>query len=189
MVFVGVRKEHRPDAPLAQVREVREHEIDPQMLVAGERKTGVDDHQLVAELVHREVLPDLSEAATVGMEEGARTIVGIQRLVATMDKVVVTKNLRSGGELNDLAGETVALCQQAGLLYWQHVIALHAAIRDSQLVPRPSFWQLSTTRNALARGEHVQLVCHEDVLVFRKPDTAVAATTRRRQQNKTRRAA
>ncbi|MBE7325987.1 enoyl-CoA hydratase/isomerase family protein [Nocardioides sp. Y6] len=43
---------------------------------------------------------DLSEAASVGMEEGARTIVGIQRLVATMDKVVVTKNLgavRAGG--------------------------------------------------------------------------------------------
>lgn len=43
---------------------------------------------------------DLSEAATVGMEEGARTIVRIQRLVATMDKVVVTKNLgavRAGG--------------------------------------------------------------------------------------------
>lgn len=103
--------------------------------------------------------------------------------------VVVTKNLRSGGELHDLAGETVALCQQTGLLYWQHVIALHAAIRDSQLVPRPSFWQLSTTRKALARGERVQLGCHEDVLVFRKPDTAVAATTRRRQPNKTRRAA
>jgi hypothetical protein len=57
------------------------------------------------------------------------------------------------------------------------------------LVPRPSFWQLSTTRKALARGERVQLVCHEDVLVFRKPDTAVAATTRRTQANKTRRAA
>ena len=43
---------------------------------------------------------DLSEAATVGMEEGARTIIGIQRLVATMDKVVVTKNVgavRAGG--------------------------------------------------------------------------------------------
>lgn len=43
---------------------------------------------------------DLSEAATVGMEEGARTIVGIQRLVAAMDKVVITKNLgavRAGG--------------------------------------------------------------------------------------------
>ena len=103
--------------------------------------------------------------------------------------VVVTKNLRSGGALHNLAGDTVALCQQAGLLYWQHVIALHAAIRDSELVPRPSFWQLSTTRKALARGERVQLVCHEDVLAFRKPDTAVAAPTRRAQPNKTRRAA
>ncbi len=88
--------------------------------------------------------------------------------------VVVTKNLRADGALYDLAGTTVDLCQQTGLLYWQHVIALHAAIRDSELVPRPSFWQLSTTRNALARGERIHLVCHEDVLVFRKPDVATA---------------
>jgi len=88
--------------------------------------------------------------------------------------VVVTKNLRSGGALHDLAGDTVDFCQAAGLLYWQHVIALHAAIRGSELVARPSFWQLSTTRKALARGERIHLVCHEDVLVFRKPDVAAA---------------
>ena len=92
--------------------------------------------------------------------------------------VVVTKNLRAGGALHDLAGTTVDLCQQTGLLYWQHVIALHAAIRDDQLVPRPSFWQLSTTRKALARGERIHLVCHEDVLVFRKADTAAPASAR-----------
>ena len=98
--------------------------------------------------------------------------------------VVVTKNLRAGGELHDLAGDTVELCQQAGLLYWQHVIALHAAIRDSELVPRPSFWQLSTTRRALARGERLHLVCHEDVLVFRKPDAASNAAAPRRSQRR-----
>ena len=49
------------------------------------------------------------------------------------------------------------------------MIALHAAIRDDELVPRPSFWQLSPTRKALARGERIHLVCHEDVLVFPKP--------------------
>jgi modification methylase len=104
--------------------------------------------------------------------------------------VVVTKNLRSGGAMHNLAGDTVDLCQHAGLLYWQHVIALHAAIRDSELVPRPSFWQLSTTRKALARGERLHLVCHEDVLVFRKPDTAAAAARREpAKPNKTRRAA
>ena len=99
--------------------------------------------------------------------------------------IVVTKNLRSGGALLDLAGTTVELCQTVGLSYWQHVIALHAAIRDDRLAPRPSFWQLSTIRNALARGERVHLVCHEDVLVLRKPDPAapsagVTAGARRR---------
>jgi modification methylase len=92
--------------------------------------------------------------------------------------VAVTKNLRAGRALYDLAGTTVDLCQQTGLLYWQHVIALHAAIRDDQLVPRPSFWQLSTTRKALARGERIHLVCHEDVLVFRKADAAALKSAR-----------
>ncbi len=95
--------------------------------------------------------------------------------------VVVTKNLRAGGALHDLASTTVELCQQTGLLYWQHVIALHAAIRGSELVPRPSFWQLSTTRKALARGERIHLVCHEDVLVFRKADAAALASSRPKQ--------
>jgi tRNA1(Val) A37 N6-methylase TrmN6 len=99
--------------------------------------------------------------------------------------VVVTKNLRAGGAMHDLAGATADLCQATGLLYWQHVIALHAAIRDGGLAARPSFWQLSTTRKALAGGERIHLVCHEDVLVFRKPDPAeqaggVAAAARRR---------
>ncbi|MDE3070675.1 MAG: site-specific DNA-methyltransferase, partial [Acidobacteriota bacterium] len=83
--------------------------------------------------------------------------------------VVVTKNLRAGGELYDLAGDTIRLCRRAGLRYWQQVIALHAAIRDSALVPRPSFWQLSTIRKANACRERLHLPCHEDVLVFRKP--------------------
>jgi modification methylase len=100
--------------------------------------------------------------------------------------VVVTKNLRAGGAMHDLAGDTVDLCQATGLLYWQHVIALHAAIREGELAPRPSFWQLSTIRKALARGERLHLVCHEDVLVFRKPDVAAA---RRSEDTAMRRAA
>jgi hypothetical protein len=63
------------------------------------------------------------------------------------------------------------------------VIALHAAVRDDRLAARPSFWQLSTIRKALARGERIHLVCHEDVLVFRKPEAAErpnAASARRR---------
>jgi tRNA G10 N-methylase Trm11 len=82
--------------------------------------------------------------------------------------VIVTKNLRSHGRLRNLAGDTVALCQHAGLEYWQHVIALLAGIRDSELRARPSLWQLLHTRSALQNSERTQLVCHEDVLVLRR---------------------
>ena len=82
--------------------------------------------------------------------------------------VIVTKNLRTHGQLRNLAGDTVALCQHAGLDYWQHVIALLASVHESGLRARPSLWQLLHARNALRSGERLQLVCHEDVLVFRR---------------------
>jgi modification methylase len=89
--------------------------------------------------------------------------------------VTVTKNTRRLGRLNDLAARTVRLAEQAGLGYLQHLIALHAAVRDSELVARPSFWQLTQTRRARARGEPCHLVVHEDVLVFTKPLTSVGS--------------
>jgi hypothetical protein len=85
--------------------------------------------------------------------------------------VTVTKNHRQRGRLVDLAATTVTLACAAGLEYLQHVIALHAAIRDGALHARPSFWQLTHTRQARARGDPVQLVIHEDVLVFRRHST------------------
>ncbi|HET7069789.1 MAG TPA: enoyl-CoA hydratase-related protein [Nocardioides sp.] len=54
---------------------------------------------------------DLSEATTVGMEEGARRIVALQRLVATMDKPVVTRiegAVRAGG-IGIVAASDVAI--------------------------------------------------------------------------------
>ena len=66
---------------------------------------------------------------------------------------------------------TVQLAEQAGLEYLQHILALHAALRHGGLVARPSFWQLTQTCKARARGEPAHLVVHEDVLVFLKPST------------------
>ena len=80
--------------------------------------------------------------------------------------VTVTKNMRRAGRLVDLAALTVELAQAAGFSYLGHVVALHAAVRDSDLVARPSFWQLTQTRKARARGEPAHLPVHEDVLVF-----------------------
>ena len=83
--------------------------------------------------------------------------------------VTVTRNLRRQGRVFDLAGETVRLAEQAGYQYLQHVIALLAAVRDSSLHARPSFWQLTQTRRARQRGQPASLLVHEDVLVFQKP--------------------
>jgi modification methylase len=80
--------------------------------------------------------------------------------------VVVTKNSRRKGRMLDLAGLTVALATAAGFSYLGHVIALHAAIRDGDLAPRPSYWQATQIRHARQRGEPAHLVAHEDVTSF-----------------------
>lgn len=90
--------------------------------------------------------------------------------------VCVTKDMRSGGggALRNLSGETIALCEDAGLIYWQRVISLLATVRDSELVMRPSFWQTLHARRRREKGDRTQVVAHEDVLVFRKPQQAAA---------------
>jgi modification methylase len=99
--------------------------------------------------------------------------------------VCVTKDMRSGGggALRNPSGETIALCEDAGLLYWQRVISLPATVRDSELVLRPSFWHMLHARRRREKGDRTQVVAHEDVLVFRKPQQtatkARAATTRK----------
>jgi DNA modification methylase len=114
----------------------------------------------------------------------------IYRACATVLKpggfmVCVTKDMRSagGGALRNLSCETIALCQDAGLLYWQRVIGLLATVGDRELIMRPSFWQTLHARRRLAKGDRTQVVAHEDVLVFRKPLATVpkasAAATRR----------
>ena len=80
--------------------------------------------------------------------------------------VVVTKNTRRKGRMLDLAGLTVALATGARFSYLGHVVALHAAIRDGDLAPRPSYWQATQLRHARQRGEPAHLVAHEDVTSF-----------------------
>lgn len=88
--------------------------------------------------------------------------------------VLVTKDMRSKGALRNLSGQTINLCEDAGLQYWQRIIGLLATIRDNEIVMRPSFWQTLHARQARERGEQTHVVAHEDILVFRKPDTPSA---------------
>jgi modification methylase len=83
--------------------------------------------------------------------------------------VLVTKDMRSGGTLHNLSGDTITLCENLGLNYWQRIIGMLATVRDSEIVMRPSFWQTLHARRMRARGERAHVVAHEDVLVFRKP--------------------
>ena len=64
VVLVRVR-EHDARAPsrVAEVREVGQHEVDAEVLVAREREPGVDDDRSPARLVDGHVLADLAEAA------------------------------------------------------------------------------------------------------------------------------
>ncbi|MGH9081770.1 MAG: DNA methyltransferase [Acidimicrobiales bacterium] len=87
--------------------------------------------------------------------------------------VTVTKHTRRGGRTLDLAGLTSRLARGVGFAYLGHVVALHAAVRDGELVARPSFWQTTQVRKARSRGERAHLVVHEDCLAFRRPERSV----------------
>ena len=82
--------------------------------------------------------------------------------------VTVTKHTRRQRRTLDLAALTGRLAAAQGFTYLAHVVALHAAVRDGELVGRPSFWQTTQIRKARARGEPAHVLVHEDVLAFRK---------------------
>jgi enoyl-CoA hydratase/carnithine racemase len=74
---------------------------------------------------------DLSEATTVGMEEGAKRIVALQRLIATLDKPVVTRiegAVRAGG-IGIVAASDIAIsAEDATFALTEVKLGLAAAI-------------------------------------------------------------
>ena len=65
VIFVPVREDQRADVcgAFAEIGEVRQDEIDAQMLVSRKRQAGVDDDEGAVTLVDGQVLADLSQAA------------------------------------------------------------------------------------------------------------------------------
>jgi modification methylase len=131
-------------------------------------------------LCRRDTLNYSPDHANLGHARGDRYLAELARVYAGCFAVLrpggllvtVTKNLRRQGRVLDLATVTVELATQAGFQYLQHVVALLAAVRDGRLHARPSFWQLTQTRKARARGEPAHLVVHEAVLVFVRPPSS-----------------
>ena len=63
VVLVAVREHDRAYALVLEVGDVGQEQVDAEVLVARERKPGVDDDDLPRRLVDGHVLPDLAEAA------------------------------------------------------------------------------------------------------------------------------
>ncbi|MFC7306776.1 TRM11 family SAM-dependent methyltransferase [Streptomyces monticola] len=82
--------------------------------------------------------------------------------------VVTTRPWRERGELIDLPSAALAAGEAAGLIPTERNVALLAGIRDSRLIPRPSFFQMKNVRDARRQGTPLHLIAHEDVLVFTK---------------------
>jgi modification methylase len=98
----------------------------------------------------------------------AEIFAGCQRLLAPGGLLVVTaRPYRRGGELVDLPGQLEQLAHETGLELHDRLVALLCRLRGTELVPRPSFFQMQQQRaGAIPR---MLLIAHEDVLVFRKP--------------------
>jgi hypothetical protein len=82
--------------------------------------------------------------------------------------------------LIDLPAQIVRLAGGAGLTLAERRVALLCGLRDSRLVPRTSFFQLTHQRRSTF--ERMLLIAHEDVLVFtpERPHTTHATPARKR---------
>ena len=63
VILVTMRENHRANVSALEVADVRQQEIDAEVLVAREREARVDDDDLVAHLEDGHVLADLAETA------------------------------------------------------------------------------------------------------------------------------
>jgi len=82
---------------------------------------------------------------------------------------ITARPWRSQGVLVDLPAAVTDAAQQAGLVAFERNVALLVGLRDNRLVPRSSFFQLTQVRKARERGVPLQVIAHEDILVFRRP--------------------
>ncbi|MCY1141503.1 DNA methyltransferase [Actinoplanes sp. Pm04-4] len=109
-----------------------------------------------------------------GLADGfAQILAGCRTLLRPGGVVVVTaRPWRKHGQLVDLPSAVIGAGVRAGLIPVDRCVALLAAVRDDQLVARPSFFQLQAVRKARRAGTPMHLIAHEDVLVFQAPGLA-----------------
>jgi modification methylase len=105
-----------------------------------------------------------------GILAGCRTLLRPGGLL-----VLTARPYRHRERLVDLPGQLTQVAEAAGLVLFERNAALLVGLRGEQLVPRPSFFQLDRVRKVRARGLPLRIIAHEDVLVFRRPETSVGS--------------
>lgn len=115
---------------------------------------------------------NLAYTGRTSLLDAMAKMLGAASRVLTPEGVVVltARPWRRNGALVDLPGALVAVAAEGGLQLIERDVALLAALRHGELVPRASFFQLKDVRAARACGVPQRVVAHEDVLVFaRRP--------------------
>jgi SAM-dependent methyltransferase len=96
----------------------------------------------------------------------AEILAGCRTLLRPNGRLVLTvRPYRRGGGLIDLPGEVTTLARATGFVPEARHAALLCGLRDEQLVLRASFFQMQKLRSGAF--PRMQLIAHEDVLVFR----------------------
>jgi SAM-dependent methyltransferase len=104
-------------------------------------------------------------------------LAGCQALLRPGGLLVLTaRPYRHREHLVDLPGQLTQVAEAAGLVLYERNAALLVGLRGERLVPRPSFFQLDRVRKARARGLPLRIIAHEDVLVFRRPQTSAGSS-------------
>ncbi len=114
---------------------------------------------------------NLAHQSHVALIDGFTDILaGSRRLLAPDGVVAVTaRPYRRGGLLVDIPGEVIRAAEQAGLVLNERLVCLLASVHDGRLIPRASFFQIHTVRQARQAGHPLAVIAHEDLLIFRQP--------------------
>jgi modification methylase len=118
-----------------------------------------------------------TDPANLAHQSVGRLLDAVTRILASCHEllrpggvvVLTVRPFRRAGELIDLPAAVLRCGDQAGLLPYERNVALLAGLRGDRLVPRASFFALDQVRRARRAGRPLQVIAHEDVLVFRRP--------------------
>ena len=129
---------------------------------------------------------NLAHQSHQALVEGFTDILAKSRqLLATDGVVAVTaRPYRRAGLLVDIPGDVIRAGEAAGLVLHERLVCLLTKVDGDRLIPRSSFFQLHAVRQARAAGRPLAVIAHEDLLIFRRPNSSMGSEKLKRPQPK-----